>query len=101
MKYWRVPLDLDTIEVPHGDIHILVNQCKGCSFCVEYCPKDVLQMSTTFNRKGYHYPKVIKEKECVNCGLCEALCPDFAIFCLKGEPGPAAAWAVLPGEEAS
>ena len=58
-------------------------RCKGCAFCVEYCPKDVLVMSERFNRKGYHTPEAIKEGECVNCSLCEMICPDYAIFSVE------------------
>ena len=86
MSYWRVPLDIQEIEIPHGDLHIIVERCKGCGFCVEYCPKDVLEMSADFNRKGYHYPNILKQNACVNCNLCEMICPEFAIFCLEGEP---------------
>jgi 2-oxoglutarate ferredoxin oxidoreductase subunit delta len=42
-------------------------------------------MSEGFNRKGYHPPEVVKEGECVNCNLCEMICPDFAIFCVPAE----------------
>ena len=80
MKNWRKPLDSGDVEVPHGELHIIADRCKGCGFCVEYCPKDVLVMSKKFNRKGYHPPEAIKEGECVNCNLCEMICPDFAIF---------------------
>jgi 2-oxoglutarate ferredoxin oxidoreductase subunit delta len=80
MKYWRKPLDIDRIKIPHGEVHIVVDRCKGCGFCVEYCPKDVLAMSEEFNRKGYHPPKVVKPEECVNCNLCGMICPDFAIY---------------------
>lgn len=83
MKYWRVPFDRDKIDIPHGDIHITIDRCKGCSFCEEYCPRDVLKMSTNYNKKGYHYPDVIKQGECVNCCLCEMICPEFAIFCIE------------------
>ena len=89
MTYWRVPLDNDRVEIPRGEVHIIVERCKGCSFCVEYCPRDVLEMSVAFNRRGYHVPEVIKGEECVNCGLCEAICPEFAIFSVEIEPSVA------------
>ena len=80
MKFWRTPLDIDKVKVPKGEIHIIVDRCKGCAYCVEFCPRDVLEMSTEFNVKGYHPPLVKVEDDCVNCRLCELLCPEFAIF---------------------
>ena len=52
---------------------------------MEYCPKDVLEMSDEFNSKGYHPPKIVNEEACVNCGLCETICPEFAIWCTLKE----------------
>ena len=80
MRYWRRPLDLDRVTVPHGEVRILRERCKGCGFCVEYCPKDVLALSEEFNQKGYHPPEVVDAEGCVNCHLCEMICPDFAIY---------------------
>ena len=85
MKFWRTPLDIDTLEIPHGEIHIVKDRCKGCGFCVEYCPRDVLELAEEFNAKGYHPPVAVRAEECVNCGLCEMICPEFAIFCLPKE----------------
>ena len=87
MRYWRRPLDSDRMQPPHGSVRILAERCKGCGFCVEYCPRDVLVLSEEFNAKGYHPPKVVRSGECVNCNLCEMICPDFAIFSVA-EPGP-------------
>ena len=98
MKYWRKPLDVDQVKIPHGEVHIIAERCKGCGFCVEYCPKDVLAMSEEFNRKGYHPPKVVKHGECVNCNLCEMICPDFAIYSLEAPDDQVVAEA--EGEEA-
>jgi len=80
MQYWRKPLDADKIKVPHGEIHIVRDRCKGCGFCVEYCPRDVLELSREFNIKGYHPPEAVLPDACVHCQLCEMLCPEFAIF---------------------
>jgi 2-oxoglutarate ferredoxin oxidoreductase subunit delta len=97
MRYWRKPLDIDQVTVPHGRVVIIADRCKGCAFCVEYCPKDVLVMSEDFNRKGYHPPEVVKDGECVNCNLCEMICPDFAIFCVAADDDEAAATIAAQG----
>lgn len=99
MKYWRRQLDLDRIDVPRGHVHILTERCKGCAFCVEYCPRDVLVMSEGFNRKGYHPPEVVKSGACLNCNLCEMICPEFAIFSVPDEAAAAAPAARASGEE--
>jgi 2-oxoglutarate ferredoxin oxidoreductase subunit delta len=83
MKYWRTPLDLATVKIPRGELKILIERCKGCGFCVEFCPKQILQLSHQFNRKGYHPPYIIKSNSCINCHLCEIICPEFAIFSLE------------------
>lgn len=80
MKLWRTPLDADKIQRPYGTVSLIIERCKGCSYCIEYCPKDVLVMSELFNKKGYHYPEIVKTGQCVNCGLCSNICPEFAIF---------------------
>jgi 2-oxoglutarate ferredoxin oxidoreductase subunit delta len=90
MRYWRTPLDLDQVQVPHGEVVIISERCKGCGFCVEYCPREVLRMSEGFNRKGYHPPEVVRQGECVGCNLCEMICPDFAIFSIAVADSPAA-----------
>ncbi len=97
MRNWRIPLDINEVEIPHGELHINVELCKGCGFCVEYCPLEILALTKEFNRKGYHYPCVVKESDCVNCNLCETICPDFAIFCVAGDPRHPTPLEVLQG----
>ena len=87
-KFWRRPFDADSIHVPKGEIHILRERCKGCGFCVEYCPTSVLELADEFNLKGYHPPYAPLAEACVHCQLCETICPEFAIFVtLKEEDG--------------
>jgi 2-oxoglutarate ferredoxin oxidoreductase subunit delta len=68
-------------------VTVLSERCKGCEWCVAYCPTGVLAMANAFNEKGHHYPIVVRGKEsaCVSCGYCEAVCPDFAIFVESSE----------------
>jgi 2-oxoglutarate ferredoxin oxidoreductase subunit delta len=68
------------LKVVRGEVHIMKDRCKGCGFCITYCPMNVLEASEEFNTKGYHYPIVKNPDACINCGLCEMLCPDFAIW---------------------
>jgi len=82
--YWRQPLDRDRMKIPHGIVHIIDERCKGCGFCVEFCPKNLLILSSQTNSRGYHPPEVIDDHDCVNCGLCALLCPDFAIYVEDG-----------------
>jgi 2-oxoglutarate ferredoxin oxidoreductase subunit delta len=91
MRNWRTPLDAQKVKIPVGRVVIIADRCKGCAFCVEYCPKDVLVMSDGFNKKGYHPPEVVTTGDCVNCNLCEMICPDFAIFCVPEEKAEKAA----------
>lgn len=72
-------------KVFKGKVYIIKERCKGCGFCIEYCPKHTLRVSKEFNEKGYHYPVVIDEDACVNCKVCEDICPEFAIYSITKE----------------
>jgi 2-oxoglutarate ferredoxin oxidoreductase subunit delta len=83
VDYWRAPLDIDEYQIPVGTVNVITDRCKGCNFCIEFCPKNVLESSGEFNAKGYHPPKIANPDNCVACELCQLICPEFAIFVSK------------------
>jgi 2-oxoglutarate ferredoxin oxidoreductase subunit delta len=85
MKFWRKPLDHDKYSSPKGEIHIIDDRCKGCRFCVEFCPTEVLAESERYNSKGYHPPEIKFEEKCIGCRLCELICPEFAVYVILPE----------------
>ena len=66
-----------------GEIHIIAERCKGCGFCIQFCPTKVLKESSEFNSKGYHPPEIVDQDKCVGCNLCGLYCPDFAIYSIR------------------
>lgn len=78
----REPIDIDTARVPHGQVYVIPERCKGCDFCMAFCPAQVLAPSTVNNAKGYHYPVVApgKETACIHCKFCDLVCPEMAIY---------------------
>lgn len=65
---------------PRGVVTVDAELCKGCGFCIEFCPAEVLKLSEEFNSKGYHPPLIFRPEACTGCDLCGIYCPDFAIF---------------------
>ncbi len=74
------PLDSKDVKQPKAKIHLIKDQCKGCGYCIEFCPKKVLEESEEINARGIRPPKIVDEKKCMICSFCTAVCPDFAIF---------------------
>ena len=59
------------------------DKCKGCSFCVEACPKELIVIDTELNVQGYLPAKYEDSDKCTGCALCAEVCPDVAIEVYK------------------
>lgn len=46
--------------------------CCGCTACVQRCPKQCITMVS--DNEGFLYP-IVDDKICIECGLCEKVCP--------------------------
>jgi len=79
---WREPVNYEKFPIPRGEVHIFSERCKECNYCTNYCPNEVLERSPSVNTHGYHPVRVKEDKRdsCVACGMCQAICPDFAIY---------------------
>lgn len=58
-------------------------QCSGCFACASKCPKDAITMKE--DDYGFKYPVVDKSK-CINCGLCDRVCPIINNKEINNEP---------------
>ena len=60
-------------------IRIIEGLCKGCGYCIEYCPNKVFEKPDRQNKKRTTPPKIVHQEKCTMCELCTMLCPDFAL----------------------
>lgn len=47
-------------------------QCCGCTACANACPKNCIVMKE--DEEGFLYPEIVKSS-CINCKVCEGVCP--------------------------
>lgn len=57
------------------------SDCCGCSACVQRCPKQCVSLYE--DEEGFLYPQIDYSK-CIDCGLCEKVCPTLN----TGTPSP-------------
>lgn len=55
-------------------------ECCGCNACGDICPKGAITFKTDI--EGFWYPEVDNDL-CIECGLCEKVCPVINIGSLK------------------
>ena len=61
---------------------VMLENCTGCEYCVDYCPEDVLEMrNAEFGHvKTAH---LVGAKKCIGCALCAEICPHDAIHMIE------------------
>jgi 2-oxoglutarate ferredoxin oxidoreductase subunit delta len=66
-------------------IRIDGDRCKGCYFCIKFCPKQLIVISDKHNRVGYFPAQFSRDREdqCTGCKTCALMCPDTAIEVFK------------------
>jgi 2-oxoglutarate ferredoxin oxidoreductase subunit delta len=54
------------------------DKCKGCEYCIYFCPRKAIRKSGTSNTKGYDYV-IIDNEKCIGCSICYSVCPDCCV----------------------
>lgn len=67
------------IQPKRGKITIDVKRCKGCEYCIIYCPKKCISLSPDINMKGVRYAVFTNPDACIACNICAVVCPDVCI----------------------
>lgn len=63
-----------------GAIVIEEDRCKGCSLCIEACPKQVIALAPRkVNHHGYNFAEPAYMDQCIGCAACAIVCPDGCI----------------------
>ena len=66
-----------------AQVTIRAESCKSCGYCVKFCPKQVLEIGTSVNSKGYPFVVAAHPENCIGCAICGRMCPDAAIEVYK------------------
>lgn len=53
--------------------------CKGCGYCIQFCPRHILEMGKERSQKGFFFPVNIDADKCTSCAICALMCPEGAI----------------------
>lgn len=69
----------ETSKTVRHDVYVEKEWCKGCRFCIEFCPQHVLYETDETNSRGYHTVAMADNSQCIGCEMCTMVCPELAI----------------------
>lgn len=77
----KVPSDTEKTRNSKRRFKVAIDNklCKGCYFCVRYCPTGVFDKSEEFGATGYAIARVKHPEKCTGCRICLLYCPDLAV----------------------
>jgi len=66
---------------------IVVNEvfCKGCSLCVQVCPRQAMALAPRLGERGFHPAHLARPEDCTGCAQCALMCPDACITITRDE----------------
>jgi len=64
---------------------VTTERCKGCRFCIEFCPQHILYETEETNSRGYHIVHMDDDGKCIGCEMCSMVCPEFAIHVITAD----------------
>ncbi|GLI53884.1 NADH-ubiquinone oxidoreductase-F iron-sulfur binding region domain-containing protein [Thermodesulfovibrio yellowstonii] len=73
MEQKRCPAKICKGLISYISYHVLVDKCKGCTLCAQFCPTGAIA-----GIKGQPY--VIDTEKCIRCGSCKEVCKFDAIY---------------------
>ncbi len=67
-----------------GEINIIEQHCLGCGYCEHFCNQGCIEITgDKFTSQGYLLPTFEHPEKCTACGICNWMCPHFAIEVYK------------------
>ena len=64
-------------------IEVNTNKCKGCFYCVKFCPSNKLVATNELNQKGYPIVRIAEDARCSGCNNCILMCSEGCISIFK------------------